>query len=141
MAERLWEAADHVAAFFGVHVLGEGGVGVGVCDPVGVAEAGIGEGDVGEGLDERRVEAAEIGELMSDDVLDFVLVFRGKGHPEIAEVGDSGDGAVEFLFCEGSWKEEESGADGGEEVDLIGETDARVVTEDFDGFLEAACEI
>lgn len=100
MAESFWEAANHVAAFFGVHVLCKGGVGGGVFDPIGLAKAGICEGDVGEGLDERSVEATEVGELVSDDVLDFVLVFSGERHAKVAEIGDSSDGAVEFLFCE-----------------------------------------
>ena len=78
---------------------------------------------------------------MRDNVPNFILVFCGEGHTEVAEVGDPGYGTVEFLFCEGGWKEEESGADSGEEVDLIGKTDAGFVAEDFDRFLEATSEI
>lgn len=141
MTESFWKAADHVSAFFRVHVLCESGIGVGVFNPVRIAQACIFEGDVWEGFNKRGVEAAEVGELMRDDVLDLVLVFGREGHAEVAEVGYPGNGAVEFLLCEGGWKKEQGGTDGGEEIDLVGETDTWIVTEDLDGFLEAAGDI
>ena len=140
-AEGFGEAADHVAAFDGVHVLGEVGVDGGVVVPGGVVAFRVVEGDVGEVFDQGRVEAAEVGELVRDDVEDFAGVVAADGHAGIAHVADSGDGGVEVLFCELGRQEEEGGADGGDEIYLVGEADGGVVSQDLHWLLETPGEV
>ena len=78
---------------------------------------------------------------MRDDVGDLVEIFGAQGHARVPQVGDPGDGSVEVLFGECGRQEEQGGADGGHEVDLVGEPDAGVVAQDLDGFVETAGEV
>lgn len=140
-AELLGEPADHVPPSDGIHVLRQSGVDGLVEVPVPRRGLRVVEAQVRELLDQRLVEAAEVGDLPGHDVDHFARVFGWEGHARVAEIGDAGDGGVEVLFGEVGGKEEEGSADGGEEVNLVGDTDAGVVAEDFDGLLEAAGKI
>ena len=135
-AEGFGEAADHVATFDGVHVLGEVGVDGGVVVPGGVVAFRVVEGDVGEVFDQRGVEAAEVGELVRDDVEDFAGVVAADGHAGVAHVADSGDGGVEVLLCELRWEKEEGCAYGGDEIYLVGKANGGVVSQDLHWLLE-----
>lgn len=84
-----------------------------------------------ETLEEPAVQAPEGGELSRDDVADLVRVLTDF-HAEVAAVGEAGDLLEELDLGEGLGEEEERGAEGGGEVDLVGEADAGVVGEDAD---------
>ena len=108
--------------------------------------AGVGEVDVGEVFDEGHVELAEAGQLRADDIRHLRRVFaRAQAgdvqHAGIAHVGQSRYALVQLAFREGFWQHEQRYAEGGEQIDLVRETDAGVVAEDFDGFLQAAGEV
>lgn len=141
LAELHRQPADHVPPLDGIHVLLQHGVHVGIIDPGGRAAARVLEGDVGEVLDDGAVQAAEIGELVCDDVGDFIEVLGSQGHARVAQVGDPADGFVEVPFGELRGEKQKRGADGGHEVDLVGEPDAGVIAEDLDGFVESAGQV
>lgn len=141
LAELHGQAPDHVAALGGIHILLQYGVHVYIIDPGRGAAARVLEGDVGEILDDGAVEAAEIGELVGDDVGDLVEIFGSESHARVAEVGNPADGLVEVLFRELGREKEERGADSGHEIHLVGKPDTRVIAEDFDGFVETAGEV
>ena len=112
-----------------------GGIGGWVFGPFSLATAGVFEGDIGEVVDERGVQAAEIGELVLDNVGDFVGILGRQRHSWITEVRNTGYCTVQVQLGECGWEKEKCCADGGNEVYLIGETDTRVVSEDFDRLL------
>ena len=141
-AEGLGQATDHVAALDRVHILLEAAVGLRVEDPLLVVEAaGVGEGNVGQRFDERGVQAPKVHDVVADDVVHLALVLGGQHHARVAEVAEAGDGAVEVGLGEVGRQEEHGGADGGDEVALIGEADLRVVAQDLDGLLEPPGQI
>lgn len=111
-----------------------------VC-PVGSARAAVFERNVGEVFDEREVELPKVDNLIIDDVGYFLWVFCAYSHAWITEVAKAGDLCVELLLGKGRWEGEESSPEGGDEVDLICETNARVVAEDLDWLLEATGEV
>ena len=138
LAELHRQAAHHVAALDGIHVLLQHRIHIDIIDPGRGATARVLEGDVGEILDDGAVQAPEIGELVGDDVGYLVEILGAQGHARVAQVGDPGDGLVEVLLGELRGEKQKRGADGGHEVDLVGETDAGVVAQDLDGFVETA---
>lgn len=88
-----------------------------------------------EALEEPPVQTPEGVELARDDVLDLLWVLAD-GHAEVAAVREARDGLEELALREGLGEEEERGAHGGGEVDLVREADPGVVVEDLDLFWE-----
>ena len=68
-------------------------------------------------------------------------MFGAELHARIAKVGYGGDGGEEFGFGKLLIQEQKARSQGGDEVDLVGQPDARVVSEDLDGLVQAAGEV
>lgn len=68
--------------------------------------------------------------LLSYNVPHFAAIFGWEEHARVAAVADACDALEELGFGEGGGEGEEGGADGGGEVDLLGEANACVVFDD-----------
>ena len=84
-----------------------------------------------ERLEEAAVQAAERRQLRRDDVAHLVRVLAD-AHAEVAAVRDAGDLLEQLDLGERLGEEEERGAQGRGEVDLVGEADPGVVLQDAD---------
>ena len=78
---------------------------------------------------------------MFDDIGDFARVVASYTHARVAHVGEAGDGGVEVVLGEVLGEHQEGSADGGDEVDLVGEADGGVVAQDLDWFLQTASDV
>ena len=78
---------------------------------------------------------------MFDNIRDLVQVLSPQRHSRVTEVGDSCDRFVKILFRKVRRKEKKRSANGGYKVDLIGQTDTWIVTQDLDRLLQAACQV
>lgn len=82
-------------------------------------------------LQQPSIQAPKTLQLGFDDIPHFERVLPDL-HAEIAAVGETGNLFVELDFGEGLGEEEEGGAEGGGEVDLVGKPDSGIVVEDAD---------
>jgi len=87
------------------------------------------------------VQLLELWTLLANDITDLASILRRKNHTRVARIAYACYPLKKLFFRELGREGKKGGADGGGEVDLLRQSDPRIIFDDAQGLMHSASEI